>query len=107
MMEEPKEELLATIESTKHTASAKEISKWSMVIAALWIGGFSLCKALWGIIAPGTVFGLEMSDIIFSGLALAGVFTPVYFSIIMDKVKEIKLGNASGSSDGVYHRSRV
>lgn len=86
----------------RKSASAKEISKWSMVIAAIWIGGLSLCKAFWGTLVPGAVFGMEISDIIFSGLALAGVFSPVYFSIIMDKITEIKLGSQHRSKTYFY-----
>jgi hypothetical protein len=89
----------------KPTKSAKEISKWSMVVAALWIGILSIVKALWFIfargilLADGTVqaapgFGLSMSEIIYSGLALAAVFTPVYFSIFLEKIKDIKTGGS-------------
>jgi len=80
------------IEETKKTISAKEISKWSMIIAGLWIAGLHLLKAFWGLISPETIFGLETGDIILSGVALAAIFTPVYFSIVLDKIKEIKLG---------------
>lgn len=78
----------------KPTASAREISKWSMCIASLWIGGLSLVKAFWPLIAgpQAAAFGLEMGDIVVSGVALAAVFTPVYLSILVDKVREIKLG---------------
>jgi len=86
----------------KPTASAKEISKWSMVVAALWIGILSLVKAFWPLIAKpvmlatgevrASTFGLDMGDIIFSGLALAAVFTPIYFSIVLDKIRDMKLG---------------
>lgn len=74
----------------KKTASAREISKWSMVIASLWIGVLTLVKAGWGLVSKQP-FGLEMNDIIVSGLALAAVFSPIYFSIILDKIKDIKV----------------
>ena len=77
----------------KPTASAKEISKWSMVVAALWIGVLTLVKGAWGIWSKQP-FGLEMSDIIYSGLALAAVFSPVYFSIFLEKVRDIKNGGS-------------
>jgi hypothetical protein len=33
-----------------------------------------------------------MSDIIYSGIAIAAIFMPVYFSIFLDKIKDIRLG---------------
>lgn len=83
------------IESKKKNASAKEISKWSMVIAGLWIGLLSLVKAFWGFFEAEAQFGLTMDEIIFSGVALAGIFTPVYLSIILEKIKDIRLGGNS------------
>lgn len=88
MNEEIKGELL----TVKGSTSAKEISKWSMVIASFWIGILSLIKAFWPLFVIDRSFGLEMGDIIFSGVALAAIFTPVYFSIFLDKVKDIKVG---------------
>lgn len=76
------------------TASAKEISKWSMVVAAIWIAALSLLKALWGLFSP-VPFGLTMGDIVLSGVVLAAVFTPVYLSIILEKIKDIRIGGAA------------
>lgn len=77
----------------KKDIKAKEASKISMIIAATWIAVLSLIKAFWALFAPeGSVFGLEMTEILASGIALAAVFTPVYMSIILDKVKDIKIG---------------
>ena len=79
-------------------ASPKQVSFFAMILSGIWIGVLSLVKAFWGvlgiIIAPlkEITFGLTMGDIVFSGVILAAVFTPIYFSIILDKVKEIKLG---------------
>ena len=75
------------------TASAKEISKWSMVVAALWIGVLSLVKGVWGLFSA-KAFGLEMIDIIYSGLALAAVFSPVYLSIMLEKIRDIRAGGS-------------
>ena len=78
--------------------SPKQISFLAMILSGIWIGVLSLIKAFWGIfgilIAPlkEVSFGLTIGDIVFSGVILAAVFTPIYFSIILDKVKEIKLG---------------
>lgn len=77
----------------KPTVSAKEVSKWSMIVAALWIGVLTLLKGAWPLIAgKDAAFGLEMSDIIYSGLALAAVFSPVYLSIFLEKIRDIKTG---------------
>ena len=59
------------------------------IIAAVWIGGWNAAQFICSLIK-----GIEINPthIILSGLAIAACFTPVYFNLIMDKVKEIKLG---------------
>jgi hypothetical protein len=74
------------IEPQAATKKAREISKWAMVTAALWIGVLSLVKGFWPLFAAGE-FSLSMQDIILSGLAVAGVFSPVFLSIFIDKIK--------------------
>lgn len=64
---------------------AKDYSLVSMIIAGVWIITLTLLKGFGKI-------GLEIKDIIITGLAIAGVFSPVYFSIFMDKIKDIKVG---------------
>jgi len=63
---------------------AKDSSLLAQIIAALWIAG-------WCSYAFITGNGIAIIDIILSGIGIAAMFIPVYFSIIMDKVKEIKL----------------
>ncbi|HCC37019.1 MAG TPA: hypothetical protein DEQ14_05100 [Treponema sp.] len=75
----------------KKIPSAKDISLKSMIIAAIWIGVLSLVKAAWALVSDKT-FGLSMNDIVLSGVVMAAVFSPVYLSIILDKIKDIKLG---------------
>lgn len=87
MSDEIKGEVL--IQGTK---SAKEISKWSMVVASIWIGVLSLLKAVWGLFGFVAEFGLTMNEIIMSGITLAAIFTPVYLSIVLDKIKDIRIG---------------
>lgn len=70
-------------------AQAKNSSLVAQIIAAVWIAGFSAVKF---IAAPARI---QVSDVIFSGLGIAACFMPVYFSIIMDKIKEIKIGGKS------------
>jgi len=82
----------------KKKASPKQISLFAMILSGIWIAVLSLVKAFWGVFAilfeslKEVSFGLTIGDIVFSGVILAAVFTPIYFSIILDKVKEIKMG---------------
>ena len=65
---------------------AKPISLKSQIIASIWIAGWTAYKFV--------RFGssIEINDVIFSGLGIAACFSPVYLSIIMDKIKEIRFG---------------
>lgn len=75
----------------KKGLSAKNVTLKTMIIAAAWIGVLSLVKAFWGLVSNAP-FGLDMKDIVISGGVIAGVFSPVFISIILDKVKDIKVG---------------
>jgi hypothetical protein len=75
-------------------AGAKGVSLASMVVAGVWIGLLSLLKAFWGLLS-GKPFGLDMDEILVSGIVLAAIFTPVYLSIILDKIKDIKIGHGT------------
>ena len=75
----------------KQKPAAKDVTLKSMIIAAIWIGVLSLVKAFWPLFSV-TDFGLTMKDIVLSGVIMAAVFSPVYLSIILDKVKEIRIG---------------
>ena len=75
----------------KKGPSAKDASLKSMIISAIWIGVLSLAKAFWALLSS-KAFGLTMNEIILSGIIIAAVFSPVYFSIILDKIKDIKIG---------------
>ena len=70
--------------------SAKDVSLKTMIIASVWIGVFTLLKAFWGLIT-GKAFGLSIEEIIISGFAISAVYSPVFLSIIFDKIKEIKI----------------
>lgn len=76
-------------ENVSKKPHAKSASLWGQIIAALWICGWNAAQFVRDIIAGQHIAG---NDIIFSGLAIAACFTPVYFNLIMDKIKEIKLG---------------
>lgn len=75
-----------------HGPSGKNSSLWGQIIAALWIAGWSAFKF---ITRPDQI---DMGDVLISGIGIAGVFIPVYFSILMDKIKEIRLGGRDGGS---------
>ena len=68
---------------------AKGASLWGQIVAAVWVAGWSATEFIKTLINGGH---LELEDVAKSGLIIAICFSPVYFSILMDKVKEIKLG---------------
>jgi ribosomal protein S19 len=75
-----------TAELNKKKRGAKSYSLASMIIAGLWIGVLTILKGFKFIELDVT------EEIIPSGIMLAGVFSPVYISIILDKIKEIRIG---------------
>ena len=82
-----------TNENEKKGIKAKGASLWGQIAAAVWIGGWSAAQFARDIAQGQHISALE---IIVSGLAIAACFTPVYFNLLMDKIKEIKLGGANG-----------
>ena len=68
---------------------AKSASLWGQIIAAIWIGGWTAAQNIRDIISSNHI---DIKEIVFSGLAIAACFTPVYFNLIMDKIKEIRFG---------------
>jgi hypothetical protein len=81
-MSEDKTEL--EIEQEKKLG-AKQYSLFAQIFSGLWIAVHTVLKGM-GIV------NLEMSDIVYSGIAIAAIFMPVYFSIFLDKIKDIRLG---------------
>jgi hypothetical protein len=61
---------------------AKNSSLFAQVAAALWIAGWHAWKFLQ--MAPADI---ASSDIVISGLTIAACFTPVYFNMVLDKIK--------------------
>ena len=78
-----------TKENEKKGIKAKGASLWGQIAAAVWIGGWNAAQFARDIVKAQHV---SATEIILSGLAIAACFTPVYFNLIMDKIKEIKLG---------------
>ncbi len=73
----------------KKTVKAKSASLWGQIAAAVWIGGWNAAQFTNCLIKG---IAINPTHIILSGLAIAACFTPVYFNLIMDKIREIKLG---------------
>lgn len=79
------DDAVKTVETEKKSIKAKPVSLISQIIAALWI-------AVW--CAKNFITGKgETNDIIFSGFAIAACFCPVYFNLILDKIKNIRFGD--------------
>ena len=68
---------------------AKSASLWGQIIASIWIAGWNSAQFVKDIINGVHIDG---TDIILSGLAISACFTPVYFNLIMDKIKDIRFG---------------
>jgi hypothetical protein len=65
---------------------AKPASLLGQVVAALWIIGFGSYYIVTNIAT------IKVTDIILLGLAIAAAFTPVYFNLVMEKIKDIRWG---------------
>jgi len=85
------EEVKETPAENKKGRLAKDVSLKSMIVSALWIGILSLAKAFWGLVSD-RAFGLTINEIALSGVMPAAVFSPVYLSIVLDKIRDIKVG---------------
>ncbi len=81
-------EAFDTKESKK--TGAKEYSLLGQIFAALWIMVWSALKFYKSISSGQAV---EVTDIIYSGIAIAACFSPVYVSILFDKIKAIRFGD--------------
>ena len=65
------------------------MSKVAMIFASLWIAVLTIMKAF-------GIFDIEISDVIYSGIAIVSVWCPTYLSIWLDKIKDIKIGGSNG-----------
>lgn len=74
----------------KKKMSGKDVTLKTMILAAAWIGILTLLKAFWHLVSE-TEFGLSMNEILLSGAVIAGVFSPVFVSIFLDKIKEFRI----------------
>jgi hypothetical protein len=85
-------------ESKSALPAAKTTSKAAQIFAALWIVALTIGKA-------SGIIKLEIDDIIYSGISIAAVFMPVYFSIWLEKIRDIRFGNSGRDYD--YSIDRV
>ena len=71
---------------------AKDVSLWVIVFAVAWIMFLSLIRGFAPVLFGGKEFGLNVLEIIGTGVAFVALCTPVYRSIWLDK----QLGISSG-----------
>lgn len=84
MEEETEKAPEESVQTAKKTYKAKTTSLIAQIVAALWVAVWCAKKFI--------TSGGETNDIILSGFAIAACFSPVYFNMILDKVKSIKFG---------------
>lgn len=70
-------------EVTKQSHGAKWCSRFAMIFSSLWIAILTLLRG-------ASITKLTIEEIIFSGLAIVGIWCPTFVSIYLDKIKEIK-----------------
>lgn len=75
-------------ETTENTEvlKPKKITFIGQIFCSIWIIGWSAYK----FIKSGSI---EITDVIYSALGITASFSPVYFSIMLDKIKEIRFGD--------------
>lgn len=72
-------------------AGAKTYSLVGQVVAAAWMVFWNSLKFA-RMIQGGRVAEIDTADIVLSGISIAACFSPVYVSILMDKIKDIRFG---------------
>jgi hypothetical protein len=70
----------------KPEISKKNVAFWGQLFAAVWIGAWTAYKF---ISAPANI---TMDDIIYSGIGIMGIFSPVIISVWLEKIKDIRFG---------------
>lgn len=76
---------------------AKTVSLLAIVLAIVWVAVLFLVKGLVPVFFDGKAFGLEVKDIIISGVFFVVACSPVYRSIWLDK----KLGISQSDVEAV------
>lgn len=78
-----------TAEETTEKKGAKSYSLIGQIFASFWIGGWNAFQFIKDISIGNHI---EVSDIVYSGIAIVACYSPVYFSILFDKIREIRFG---------------
>ena len=86
---EMKENTMETTEKTAEKKGAKSYSLVGQIFASFWIGGWNAFQFVKDVSSGKHI---EVSDIVYSGIAIVACFSPVYFSILFDKIREIRFG---------------
>jgi hypothetical protein len=73
---------------------AKDMSLLGQILAAVWVAGWSAAK-----FAKGGIVNASINDIMISGVSIAACFTPVYLSIVLDKIFGGKAESASSREE--------
>lgn len=72
------------------THTAKGVSLIGQIVGAIWIGGWNAFQFLFKILHGQSV---DVNDIVYSGIAVVACFSPVYVSILLDKIKALRFGD--------------
>lgn len=75
-------------ETEKEVLKPKKVTFIGQVFTALWIIGWCTYKFL-------TARTIEITDIVYSALGVTACFSPVYFSIMLDKIQNIRFGDGN------------
>lgn len=78
-----------TAEPAEKKLTAKALSKAAMICATLWVAVLTILRGL------GFLRELNETDIIYSGVAMVGFWSPTYLSIWLDKIKSIRFGDGA------------
>lgn len=70
------------------TLKAKKTSLLGQIFAAVWLAGWCAYKFI-----KGGVLNISIEDVILSAIGIIACFSPVYFSIMLDKIKAIRFGD--------------
>ncbi len=81
-----------TAELSEKKLTAKSLSKAAMICATLWVAVLTIMRGI------GLLEELSETDIIYSGVAMVGFWSPTYLSIWLDKIKQIRFGDADGGA---------
>jgi hypothetical protein len=71
---------------------AKEVSKWAIIFASVWVIVLILAKAAFPVLFDKTL-DLSLQDILLSGVFFVVIWTPVYRSLWLDKKLTMNSGN--------------